>query len=75
MAKRDGKTATVVKQRDLWKVIVFDFAPRVEATGLNPRDKPVTICVVSPPPTPTARDPDAAAELHKIARVLGENAR
>ncbi|HEY4254599.1 MAG TPA: helicase RepA family protein [Roseomonas sp.] len=75
-AEGDGKTATVVKQRDLRKGDVFDFALRVVTLGLNPRGKPVTSCVVIPPPTPTARavrDPDAAAELYKIARVLGEN--
>lgn len=72
----DTKTATVVKQRDLRKGDAFDFVLRTVTLGENPRGKPVTSCVVAPPPTPTARaaqDPEATALLLKVARVLGED--
>jgi hypothetical protein len=70
----DAKTATVVKQRDLRKGDAFDFALRAVTLGTNPRGKPVTSCVVTKPPTPTARaawDPQSETDLDKIARALG----
>lgn len=72
----DTKTATVVKQRDLKKGDAFAFALRAVTLGSNPRGKPVTSCVVTRPPPPTARvaqDPQAEADQRKIARALGSD--